>query len=132
MDEDGFLIEIHERTHVQRFGPAVKYADGDAWIDIPGSSLVSLNIWGFTPAILGQLGDHFGRFLAANRDRLTTAEFYLPEVVGAVVNAGQARVRVLPTSAKWFGVTYQQDQARVRAGIWDLIRQGVYPEKLWG
>jgi len=132
MDEDGFLVEIHERTHVQRFGPAIKYAAGDTWIEILPGSLVSMNMWGFPPAILAQLADHFRRFLTLNRDHLTTAEFYLPEVVGAVVNAGQARVRVLPTSEQWFGVTYQQDQPRVKAALQDLIRQGIYPERLWG
>jgi len=132
VDEEGFLVEIHERTRVQRFGPAVKYAAGDTWIEILPGSLVSMNMWGFTPAILGQLADHFRGFLEEQRERLTTAEFYLPEVVGAVVKAGQARVRVLPTSEQWFGVTYQQDQPRVKAALQDLIRQGIYPEKLWG
>ena len=133
VNRDGFLVEIHERTRVQRFGPAVKYAaEGDAWIEIPPGSLASLNIWGFRPAILAQLADHFRRFLVENSDNLAKAEFYLPEVVGSLIREGQARVRQALTSGRWFGVTYQQDQPRVKEAIQELIRQGVYPEELWG
>jgi len=133
VNQDGLLVEIHERTRVQRFGPAVKYAgEGDAWIEIPPGSLASLNIWGFTPHIFSHLADQFRRFLVENSDRLEKAEFYLPEVVGSVIREGRARVRVLPTAENWFGVTYQQDKPQVKQAIRALIRQGVYPEKLWG
>ena len=133
VNPDGFLVEIHECPRVQRFGSAVKYADeGATWIEIPPHSLASLNIWGFTPHIFSALAEQFQRFLVENSDRLEKAEFYLPEVVGSVIREGQARVRVLPTAERWFGVTYQQDKPRVKQAIRALIRQGAYPEKLWG
>jgi hypothetical protein len=91
-----------------------------------------MNIWGFTPSLLAELETRFGRFLQENHDRILEAEFLLPEVVGAMLREGQARVRVLPAGERWFGVTYKQDKPRVEAAIRELTEQGDYPWKLWG
>lgn len=132
VDRDGFLVEIHERTQVRPFGSAVKYRKGAGWATIPPGSIASLNLWGFTPGFLAELPARFARFLEERAADLDTAEFFLPEVVGDLVREGRARVRVLPTPERWFGVTYRPDRDRVRQAIRGLIRQGVYPENLWG
>jgi len=133
VDEDGFLIEIHERTRIQQFGGVAKYtADGETWIEIPHEGVASMNIWGFTLGVFAELKARFAWFLQENATNIEKAEFFLSEVVGDMVQEGKARVRVLPTTERWFGVTYQQDRPRVRQGIQDLIRQGVYPANLWG
>jgi hypothetical protein len=133
VDEDGFLVEIHERTRIQQFGRVAKYTEnGEAWIEIPHDSVASMNIWGFTPSLFAGLEARFGRFLQDNTANIEKAEFFLSEAVGDMVREGQARVRVLPTADRWSGVTYQQDRPRVKQGIQDLIRQGVYPANLWG
>jgi len=133
VDEDGFLVDVREHTHIERFGEIVKHTeDGETWVEISAESVVSLNIWGFTSTLFSELKTRFSRFLHKNSDNLQKAEFFLPDVVGDLVQEGKARVQVLPTDEGWVGVTYQQDQPRVKRAIRDLIRRGVYPEKLWG
>jgi hypothetical protein len=133
VDGNGFLVEIHERLHIEQFGEAARYTEnGETWIEIPQEAVASMNIWGFTPAILGELEARFGRFLRERSADIETAEFLLPEVVGALIREGKARVRVLPAGDRWFGMTYREDRPRVRRAIRDLVQEGVYPEALWG
>jgi hypothetical protein len=133
VDEDGFLVDVRERTHIERLGQVVRATeDGDTWVDIPAESVVSLNMWGFTPSLLSELDARFRQFLRENSDNLHGAEFFLPDAVGDLVQEGKARVKILPTSERWFGVTYQQDRLRVKQAILNLVRRGVYPENLWG
>ncbi|MCP4536802.1 MAG: nucleotidyltransferase [Chloroflexi bacterium] len=132
VDEDGYLVDVREHTHIERFGEVVRYTeDGESWTKISAKSIVSLNTWGFTPSIFSELETRFSRFLQENGDNLQTAEYFLPNMVGDLVKEGKARVRVLPTNERWFGVTYQQDKPRVKQAIQDLIHRGVYPHNLW-
>ena len=133
VDEDGFLVEIRERTRIEKFGEIVKYTkDGETWIEIPGESVVSMNMWGFTPSLFLELEARFPQFLQKNSDNIQKAEYFLPDVVGDLIRENKARVRVLSTNERWFGVTYKQDKPRAKQAIRDLIRRGVYPENLWG
>lgn len=133
VDEDGFLVEIRERTRIEKFGEIVKYTeDAETWVEIPGESVVSMNMWGFTPSLFLELEVRFPQFLQENRDNIQKAEYFLPDVVGDLIRENKARVRVLSTNERWFGVTYKQDKPRVRQAIRGLIRCGVYPENLWG
>jgi hypothetical protein len=133
VNQDGFLVEIRERTRIEQFGQIVKYTeDGETWVEIPGESVVSMNMWGFTPSLFPELEARFRHFLQENRDNIQRAEYFLPDVVGDLIRENKARVRVLSTNERWFGVTYKQDKPRVKQAIRDLIRQGVYPENLWG
>jgi len=138
VDAHGFLQEINERTHIER-APSAEIGDTDArftedginWQPLAGDSTVSMNIWGFTLDLFDEIVAHFPTFLQENQDNLLKAEFYLPNLVGDLIAEGQARVKVLTTDAKWFGITYQQDKARVERAIQTLIAEGVYPEQLW-
>jgi hypothetical protein len=133
VNQDRFLVEIRERTRIEKFGQIVKYTeDGENWVEIPGESVVSMNMWGFTPSLFPELEVRFQHFLQENRDNIQKAEYFLPDVVGDLIRENKARVRVLSTNERWFGVTYKQDKPRVKQAIRDLIRQGVYPENLWG
>jgi NDP-sugar pyrophosphorylase family protein len=133
VDRDGLLVEIHERTRIQRFGAVARYTeDGETWVAIPRTTVASMNIWGFTPAIFAELEVRFARFLREQAANIETAEFFLSEAVGDMIQEGAARVRVLPTTDRWFGMTYLQDRPRVEQAIQSLIRQGAYPETLWG
>jgi NDP-sugar pyrophosphorylase family protein len=130
--QDGTLLEIRERTHIQRFGQTIKYAEDDeTWVEIAGSTPVSLNMWGFTPSLFAELDARFLKFVRESRDNILKAEFFLPDVVGDLVQEGRAMVRVLPTNEGWFGITYPQDKPRVQQAIQGLIRQGIYPDRLW-
>jgi len=99
-------------------------------VTLDGSELVSMNLWGFTPALLPTLERQFARFLEA-RGTDPKAEFLLSEAVGAQVRAGDARVRVLPAAgSQWFGMTYAADDERVRDRITSLVNAGQYPTNL--
>jgi hypothetical protein len=133
VDQDGYLITIRERTRIKKFNGNVKYTEnGETWNDIPGDSLVSMNMWGFTLGMLAELGERFAQFLTENRDNILTAEYYLPVCVNQLLEENVTTVKVLRTQEKWFGVTYQEDKIRVKNAVQELILQGIYPKKLWG
>ena len=130
-DAAGFLTSVEELTAIEKQpgGARNKEADG-SYGQLSGKEIVSMNCWGFTPAALGGLRRLFKGFL----DRYQSdpkAEFYLPTAVNALIQEGQARVKVLPTPSHWFGVTYREDRAVVVESIRALIRAGAYPERLW-
>jgi hypothetical protein len=129
---DGFLIDVRERTRIERTPDGIQYTENGAdWVRLPPDSIVSLNTWGFTLSIFQELEARFPLFLQKNIAALTKSEFFLPDIVGDLVKEGKARVKVLPTKEKWYGVTYQEDRPRVQTAIREMIRQGLYPEKLW-
>jgi hypothetical protein len=121
---DGTLRSIVEQTGIDpnAVGPGLTYS---------GEEIVSLNCWGFTPALFTGLDVQFREFLAA-RGTEPKAEFYLPAAVSAMIGRGEASVRVLPTQSSWFGVTYREDKPRVAAAIAALVQSGKYPARLWG
>jgi dTDP-glucose pyrophosphorylase len=133
VNERGYLVQINERTRIEQRGGTAHYTeDGRTWIAIPPKATVSMNIWGFLPSLFPELEAAFVQFLQNNVERLTEAEFYLPEVIGNLITDGKARVKVLPAGDQWFGVTYPEDKVNVQASIRSLVRQGVYPRDLWG
>ncbi len=95
-----------------------------------GDEIVSMNCWGFTPAMFPGLDAQFQEFLATRGSELK-AEFYLPAAVSALIGRGGATVQVLPTESTWFGVTYRDDKPRVQAAIAALVQAGQYPNELW-
>lgn len=131
-DAEGYLREIHERTKIMKFGNVTKYTeDGENWIVIPEGSIVSMNLWGFTPSILKELEARFPEFLKNSADNPLKAEYFLPSVVDSLVEEKKARVKVLVSKERWYGVTYQEDKPMVKEAVRNLIKQGVYPERLW-
>lgn len=133
-DEEGYLIKIHERTHIEKRGMDTMYTedDGKNWTVIPAGSTVSMNMWGFTNSILKELEQRFCSFLADHLDENPQkCEYFLPVVVDELLQEGRATVRVLRSEDKWFGVTYKEDKPQVIAAIKERKAQGLYPEKLW-
>jgi hypothetical protein len=88
-----------------------------------------MNFWGFTPAVFPLLEEVLARFLGAHLSS-EKAECYLPSAVAEMIERAQATVRVLPTTADWFGVTYREDKPRVTASLRDLVARGDYPASL--
>jgi hypothetical protein len=131
-DAAGFLTDIHERTRIEKHGDGARFSEdgGRTWTDLSPDSLVSMNMWGFTPGFLDALDRRFPVWLERNSSE-PKAEFFVPVVVGEMVGEGCARARVLPTDEKWFGVTYRDDAPAVKAAVRDLVAAGVYPRKLW-
>jgi dTDP-glucose pyrophosphorylase len=124
---DGFVKHIEEVLGLERQGDAVRSGDGRLF---PGAARASLNLWAFTPTVFSALRDLFVAFLRA-RGSDPKAEFFLPEAVDHLLQAGAAHVRLLETSSPWFGVTYRDDLPRVRERIRERVRQGEYPERLF-
>jgi NDP-sugar pyrophosphorylase family protein len=117
LDSGGYLRSIVEQTRIAPDGQHALVTDPDGRITpLTGDELVSMNLWGFTPAIFPELRTWFTRFLTEHSSDLT-AEAYLPSFIGDLITTGLARVRVLQTTDPWFGITYREDLPRVAAGI---------------
>lgn len=133
-DEKNHLVEITERTHIMRHGDGTAYTEdeGETWHTLPEGSTVSMNMWGFTPSILGELEQRFPIFLEKNlKENPQKCEFFLPSVVSELIGEEKAEVEVLKTTDRWYGVTYHEDKQVVMDAIVNLKQQGVYPNKLW-
>jgi len=130
-DPRGFLRQVVERLKVEKDGARARYLDevGQAH-PLTGDELVSMNFWGFMPSVFGQLRRLFVRFLEKH-GREEKSEFLIPTVVNSLVTEGAVRVKVLPTDATWFGVTYREDRAVVSRSIQALIGRGDYPSPLY-
>jgi hypothetical protein len=131
VDESGFLVSIREVLKVEAAGEGARGLDeSGAWQPIPGETPVSLNFWGFTPALVPALEGGFRRFLEQNRDS-AKAEYFLLSAVQAQVDAGVARVRVLGGGGPWGGLTYAGDRPRLVELLESLTARGEYPRDLW-
>lgn len=131
VDANGYLRRIKEYTRIEKVGNLAKYTeDGINWVEIPRGSIVSMNIWGFTPSIFKELEARFPVFLEENKKNLLKAEYFLPDIVGSLLAEGRAEVKVLPTKESWYGVTYKEDKLQVREAINHFIENGIYPENL--
>ncbi len=130
-DAEDNLSAIVERTKIQRFGEGAKYTeDEENWVDIDTNCIVSMNMWGYTPSIFGELENRFGKFLDANMDN-PKSEYFIPTVTNELIQEGKARVKILKTTERWHGVTYQEDKPKVKQAIGDMVAAGRYPQKLW-
>jgi NDP-sugar pyrophosphorylase family protein len=131
VDGDDFLQGIVELKNIVRDGAHAINTDATGQVSrLSGDEVVSMNMWGFTPRIFGQLAEHFQRFLERSGSDVKS-ESYLPLAVNELVQSGQARVKVLRTNDLWCGITYREDHPRVVECIARLIRTGSYPERIW-
>ena len=130
-DENGFLQSVTECTNIQYKDGGIAYADSEGTFTfLDPDTLVSMNFWGFTPEYFRQTEPLFRDFVKANSDSLK-AEFYIPSAIDALINGSKASVKCLRSNAKWFGVTYKEDKPLVIEKLAQLIKDGVYPAKLW-
>jgi hypothetical protein len=130
-DAHGSLVRITERTRIEKTPDGIRCLLSEGrWEKLTGDELVSMNIWGFKPSIFAHLQRELRRFLEVSGSDLK-AEFFLPEVVSAAMQSRSATTAVLRTSSPWFGVTYPQEKDVVAARVAELVRAGVYPERLW-
>ncbi len=132
-DENGMLVSITERTKILADGENARFTeDGETFEPLAGSTPVSMNFWVFNHNIFSYMHKGFETFL---KERMPAnplkAEFYLPDVPGALLKSGEGRVKVLTTPEKWFGITYREDLDATKAGIKALKDAGKYPDKLW-
>ena len=134
IDEDNFLTSIVERTKIERNAEGtIVFHDLGEDEALEENTPVSMNLFGFTPDYFAYSEEYFKGFLAdpANQTNLK-AEFFIPLMVNELVGKGTSKLKVLATTADWFGVTYQADKPQLVAKIEELIEAGVYPRNLWG
>lgn len=128
--QGGVLKSVTERTHIERKNGVIQFDMGGVWEVLPESSMVSMNMWGFTPALFPQLEAAFTDFLCASGTQLKS-ECYIPSVVDQLITTKRAVVDVVETSSRWLGMTYPEDKPLVKAGLQALIDAGEYPARLW-
>ena len=134
VNEEGFLTGITERTKIYKRGEDAAFTedDGVTFTHLPGQTIVSMNLWGFTKGILNVLWDGFPAFLEKNLPvNPLKCEYFLPFVVNEQLEEGTATARVLPCEETWYGVTYKEDLESVENAIARMKDEGIYKEDLW-
>lgn len=131
VDEHRMLSEIVETSNIVKTaeGAAVQTEDGAVPIDV--ESEVSMNMWGLSPKFFEVLDKGFNEFLEKLDPENLKGEYLLPTIIGDLLKEGKMRVEVRKSQDEWFGVTYKEDKPDVVASIQKLIKDGVYPEKLF-
>jgi len=130
-DADENLTTVVERTEIMRVDGPVCYKDEEGkWVAVPDNTPVSMNMWGFTPDYFKYSEEMFVDFLKENIGK-PKAEFFIPLVVNNLITTGRANVKVLDTTAVWFGVTYAADRQGTVDRIKALVDAGEYPAKLF-
>ena len=130
--ENGMLNSITELTKIKtNQNDALYLKDGGEWEELSGDTIVSMNCWGLTPAIFADLENDFEAFLSSEKGSSLKGECYLPGSVDTMMKNGLCDVRVYPTTASWYGVTYSEDKESVKNSLRSLMQKGEYPPKLW-
>ncbi len=133
--DDGYLANVVERTKIVKgeVMPRFTEDDGETWTDLPGDTIVSMNMWGFTRSYLDEAEARFPAFLdQTSKTNPLKGEYFLPSVVSQLLEEKKARVRLLSSADKWYGVTYKEDKPVVVAALANMRQQGLYPMDLWG
>lgn len=132
VSENGILKDVTETYELRENGAFAEGRDEEGNpVKIPLSQNVSMNMWGLSPLFLEELEQGFPAFLDSLKEGDLKTEYLLPKIIDKLVQNGRARVRVLETEDKWFGVTYKEDKPTVAEAIKRLVDAGVYPEKLY-
>ena len=132
-DENGYLATITERTRIEKFDGGIHFTeDGETWTQLPEDTIVSMNLWGFTPSFLEEIEVRFPALLEnALKTNAAKVEYYLPFAVEELLKEGKADVKVLSSPDKWYGVTYAADKPLVVAALKEKTAEGLYPDGLW-
>lgn len=129
VNDEGEIQQIIERKKIVREnGKAISTEEGNK--ELPLDTKVSMNFFCFDGGYIDKLETLYQEFLDKNIDNLKS-EFLIPEVTDILIKSGESRVVMVPTTAKWFGVTYAEDAPLVREKLAELITNGEYPASLW-
>lgn len=130
VDASNNLVEINERTKIYADNGKIVYEDGDKKVEVPSDSPVSMNFWCFTPYVFTLSKELFDIFLKKSITE-PKAEIYVVDVAAKFIELPDNALKVIPTEADWFGVTYKEDAPVVKKNIDDLVASGAYPQNLW-
>jgi NDP-sugar pyrophosphorylase family protein len=132
--KEGHMASVTESTNIyydkENNDKKIVFEENGVKNELPADARVSMNFWGFTPKIFDVAMEMFPKFVEENGDN-PKSEFFIPSVPDHMVKNGQADFKVIPTSSKWFGVTYVEDKPIVQESISKLVADGEYPEKLF-
>ncbi|MBQ2846371.1 MAG: nucleotidyltransferase [Firmicutes bacterium] len=134
LDENGYLVGVTERTKIEMKEEGIAFTedDGESWTVLPEGTVVSMNFWGFSAAMMKELEAGLPAFLdKALTENPLKGEYLLPFTVDSLIKSGKARVKVLTSPDKWCGVTYKEDKEDVKNTLEAMKDKGLYPEKLW-
>ena len=129
-DESRNLVSVTERTCIEPYADGIHYSEdgGKSWADLPADCVVSMNLWGFTPAYVQEAKAGFAAFLQASLPvNPMKCEYYLPTVVANALEAGKADVHVLTSADKWHGITYREDKPELVEALKKMSEDGLYP-----
>ena len=130
-DDNNMLLNITECTQIKRIDSVICFKDAnDVNHPLEENQIISMNFWGFTPTYFKDLRVVFEDFIRKNGENLK-AEFYIPSTLSELIEAKKATVKVLSSTAEWFGVTYKEDRQLVVERLKKLTQEGVYPSPLW-
>lgn len=129
VDENMNLTGIKETLAIGKEGDEISYEEDGQRFTLDPNTYVSMNFWGFPETVLPQFEEKFVEFVAQNHED-PKAECFIPVEVDNLMREGKATVKVVPTSASWLGVTYQEDKPHVVSGINKMIADGVYPAEV--
>ena len=131
VDGRGRLVRVTERTRIEKRAGGIAYTEdgGASWTPLAENTVVSMNLWGFTPDFLTRAQAGFAAFLQANLpENPLKCEYYLPSVVTAALADGAAEVTVLTSPDKWYGITYRADKSALSAALARMAQEGLYPK----
>jgi len=132
VDDNNNLVEINERLKLYSFNGQIVYEEVDgSKHEVGNRSKASMNFWCFHPSLFTYLEEEFQKFLAENSENLK-AEFLIPATADKLIHTKGVVIKVIPTSAQWFGVTYKEDAPTVKESLHKLVDAGSYPNNLWG
>ena len=130
VDKNNFLKSIVERTKIYREGNKIVYEDDQGKHEVPSDAKVSMNFWCFHDSVFPLIESWFKEFVKDNIKN-PKAEFFIPIIGDLFVKSNKGKIKVIPTKAQWFGVTYKEDAPVVQESLMKLVRKGEYPERLW-
>ena len=131
---EGLLQQVTERTWIESSAQGIAFSEdeGKTFTKLPDDVLVSMNFWGFPRSFLQKVRDGFPDFLTrAAKENPLKAEYFLPSVVSSMIEQDGARVKVMTSRDRWYGVTYPQDKQTVVQAFEQMSEQGLYPQPLW-
>ena len=133
LNEDGSLKDVTETYEIRMNEDGTMQAQDEQGspVKVQADQHVSMNMWGLPASFMDELEKGFPEFLAGLKEGDVKAEYLLPKIIDKLVKEGRAKVAVLETRDKWFGVTYKEDKETVVSSIRSLIADGVYPERLF-
>ncbi len=134
LDENGYLVGVTERTKIEMKEDGIAFTedDGETWTVLPEGTVVSMNFWGFSAAMMKELEAGLPEFLdKALAENPLKGEYLLPHTADKLIKEDKARIRVLTSPDKWCGVTYKEDKEDVKNALEAMKDKGMYPEKLW-